>query len=253
MRHFKYLAAAAALTLAVVPFSMNAFAEGGVSDTEPVKVEAVCEHINPADINGRAVISVPEGASADVSIVYESPEYDAHSYYESSLEGGKSYYFDLEGRDNIGDDYRNYTVSVELTGGVYDVTSKAYTDTFSIPDGNDNPDSFCEKSYKFTVDGAESTAEWDVTLDEENAKEIAVHLDYVKLGDVNGDTNIDAVDANLVLGEYAALITERPSTLTPKGSIAADVNHDDVVDSSDAAKILAYYSASLTGGNPTLE
>lgn len=253
MRHFKYLAAAAALTLAAAPISMNVFAEGGASNTEPVKVEAVCEHINPADINGSVVVAVPEGVLANVSIVYESPEYDAHKYYESTLEGGKNYSFDIEGRDNIGDDYRNYTISVELNGGVYDITSEAYTDTFSIPDGNDNPDSFCEKSYAFTVDDRESSSEWDVTLDEENKKEIAVHLDYVKLGDVNGDTVIDASDANLVLVEYAMLITDRPSVLTSKSYIAADVNKDKTVDSSDAAKILVYYAASLTGGNPTME
>lgn len=253
MRHFKYLAAVVAFASAAVPFSMNAFAEGEVSDTEHVKVEAVCEHINPADINGRAVITVPEGVSANVSIIYESPEYDAHSYYASTVEGGKSYSFDLEGRDNIGDDYRNYTISVELTGGVYDITSVAYTDTFSIPDGNDDPDSFCEKSYVFNVDDHESTAEWDVTLDEENTKEIAVHLNYLMLGDVDGDTVINASDASLVLAEYAILITERPSILTSKSRIAADVNKDDTIDSSDAAKILIYYSASLTGGTPTLE
>lgn len=253
MRQFKYLAAVAALVSAAVPFSMNAFAEGRVSDTEPVKVEAVCEHFNPADINGRAVITVPEGVSANVSIIYESPEYDAHSYYANTVEGGKSYSFDLEGRDNIGDDYRNYTISVELTGGVYDITSVAYTDTFSIPDGNDDPDSFCEKSYVFTVDDHESTAEWDVMLNEENSKEIAVHLNYVMLGDVDGDTVINASDASLVLAEYSLRSTERPSALTPKKCIAADVNKDNTIDSSDAAKILIYYSASLTGGAPTLE
>lgn len=253
MRHFKYLSAAAALTLAAAPFSMNAYAEGETSDTEPIKVEAVCEHINPADINGKAIVTVPEGISADVSIIYDSPEYDAHSYYASTLEGGKSYSFELEGRDNIGDDYRNYTISVELTGGIYNITSVAYTDTFSIPDGNDNPDSFCEKSYTFTVDDSESATEWDVTLDEENTKEIAVHLNYLKLGDVDGDTVINSTDASLILAEYAMLITDRPSILTSKSRIAADVNKDNTIDSSDASKILAYYAASLTGGNPTLE
>lgn len=247
MRHFKILSAVCVLTLAAASVSMTADAEG----LEVIEVKTICEHFIQTDVNGKAFVTIPEGITADVSIAYESPEYDAHPYYESVLEGGATYSFDLEGRDITADDYRYYTISVELTGGVYNLTSEAYTDTFKIPDGNDNPDSFREISYTFTVDGEESDNPWDMPVDEDNVKEIAVHLDYVKLGDINEDGTIDSSDASLALVEYSALSTGKETTLTAKGSIVADVNKDNTIDSSDASKILLYYSVGSTGETPS--
>lgn len=220
-------------------------------ERELIPIEPACEHFNKVDINGRAVMCLPEGVTAEVSIIYSSPEYDEHVYYENTLEGGSDYSFEFEGRDITGDDYRLYTVSVVLTGGIYGLSSEAYSDTFDIPDGNDNPDSFREINYIFTVDDEDSKSTWDIVSSANNVNKVAFHLNYVKLGDVNGDKTIDSSDASAVLAEYAMLSTGGTGSFTAKQTVAADVNFDCVINSSDASSILGYYSASLTGETPS--
>ncbi|MBR3970083.1 MAG: hypothetical protein IKJ87_03295 [Ruminococcus sp.] len=215
------------------------------------KVTAVCEHINKADINGRVLVEIPAGVSADVTIVYESPEYDAHEYYKATLRGGKTYGFDVEGRDSVDGDYRIYKISVILSGGKYNITADSYSDSFTIPDGNDNPDSYREIMYKFTVDDKDSDVSWNVVNDAENKKEIAVHLNNVMKGDVNMDGIVDASDASLVLSEYAVLSTGGETSFSSKQIAAANVNNDRAIDSSDASAILVYYSKVSTGGTPS--
>ena len=56
-----------------------------------------------------------------------------------------------------------------------------------------------------------------------------------QLGDVNGDSYIDAADALLCLRASVGLIT-----LTPEQEAAADVNHDGLIDAGDAILILRY-------------
>lgn len=223
--------------------------------TEPeratIPINPVCEHFSRADVNGRAIMSLPEGATAKIKIFYSSPEYDEHVYYSGTLKGGYNYSFDFEGRDITEDDYRWYTVSVVMTGGIYNISSEPYTETFYIPDGNDNPDSFRDIKYIFTVDGEESKSTWDIISSEDYVNEVAFHLDYVKTGDVNNDFLIDASDASDVLAEYAMLSTGGTGKFTSRQKVAADVNKDELINSSDASNILAYYSAALTGGTPS--
>lgn len=216
-----------------------------------VKVEPVCEHIIKSDINGRVFLNIPDGASADVSIEYQSPEYDAHQYYNTTLLGGNNYYFDIEGRDISVSDYRVYKINVILKGGMYNMTADVYTDTFNIPDGNDNPDSFRTLSYTFSIDDAESDKSWNVISDDGTDKKIAVHLNSLMLGDVNQDSSVDSSDASLVLSEYAALSTGGQSSLSDKQKKAADVNKDGFINSSDSSKILSYYAEISTGGKPS--
>ncbi len=222
-----------------------------VTSANAVKVEPVCEHIIKSDINGKVLLSIPEDTSADVLIEYQSPEYDAHKYYETTLSGGKQYYFDIEGRDISVSDYRVYKIKVTLKGGMYDMTADVYTDSFNIPDGNDNPDSFRTISYTFTIDDAESETTWNVVSDNGIDKEIAVHLNSLMLGDVNMDSSVDSSDASLVLSEYAALSTGGQSSLSDKQKKAADVNKDGFIDSSDSSRILSYYAEISTGGKPS--
>lgn len=216
-----------------------------------VKIEPVCDHIIKSDINGRVFLSIPDGASADVSIEYQSPEYDAHQYYNTTLLGGNNYYFDIEGRDISVSDYRVYKINVILKGGMYNMTADVYTDTFNIPDGNDNPDSFRTLSYTFSIDDAESDKSWSVISDDGTDKKIAVHLNSLMLGDVNQDSSVDSSDASLVLSEYAALSTGGQSSLSDKQKKAADVNKDGFINSSDSSKILSYYAEISTGGKPS--
>ena len=58
----------------------------------------------------------------------------------------------------------------------------------------------------------------------------------LKLGDVNGDGEIDPTDAKLILRYFVG-----KTELTPEQLILADVNHDDEVDPTDAKMILRYY------------
>ena len=73
------------------------------------------------------------------------------------------------------------------------------------------------------------------------------------LGDIDGDGEINAVDASLILIEYAALSTGKKTTLTDEQTAAADLNDDKEVNSSDASLILGYYSFVSTGGKSTVE
>ena len=67
-------------------------------------------------------------------------------------------------------------------------------------------------------------------------------------GDVNFDGVIDAIDASMVLTEYARTSAGHAPTFTPRQMIAADWNDDGVVDAVDASAILDYYAKSSTGG-----
>ncbi len=73
----------------------------------------------------------------------------------------------------------------------------------------------------------------------------------VKLGDVNGDKEIDAIDASLVLAEYARKSTGKPLQFDDTKRAAADVNGDKEVDAVDASMILKYYSLKSTGKVPS--
>ncbi len=73
------------------------------------------------------------------------------------------------------------------------------------------------------------------------------------LGDINGDSTVDASDASNVLAVYALVSTGKESELTEAQIAAADVNKDGTIDASDASLILAYYAYISTGGTGTLE
>ncbi len=73
------------------------------------------------------------------------------------------------------------------------------------------------------------------------------------LGDINGDSTVDASDASNVLAVYALVSTGKESELTEAQIAAADVNKDGSIDASDASLILAYYAYISTGGTGTLE
>jgi len=72
-------------------------------------------------------------------------------------------------------------------------------------------------------------------------------------GNVNGDESVNAIDASIILREYADASTGKPSTLTYEEKIAADVNSDGSVDAVDASKVLQYYSYIATGGVGSIE
>jgi hypothetical protein len=73
------------------------------------------------------------------------------------------------------------------------------------------------------------------------------------LGDVNLDEAIDAIDASIILAEYARIATGATPNFTADQIKAADVNKDGAINSSDASIVLAYYSHISTGGKLTIE
>ena len=72
-----------------------------------------------------------------------------------------------------------------------------------------------------------------------------------KLGDVNGDGKVDAIDASKVLSEYARRSSSNPVKLFTENQLnVADVDANDHVDAVDASRILAYYAYTATTDNP---
>lgn len=65
---------------------------------------------------------------------------------------------------------------------------------------------------------------------------------YCKLGDVNSDGFVDAVDATSVLSEYARVSTGMPVSFDAYQQFVADYNNDSFVDAVDATFILAEYA-----------
>lgn len=73
------------------------------------------------------------------------------------------------------------------------------------------------------------------------------------LGDVNGDSLVDAVDATLILSNYAAVSTGQEFTLDEEQLKRADTNGDGLVDASDSTMVLGYYASVATGSTMTSE
>ncbi|MBO4523639.1 MAG: hypothetical protein J5723_03060 [Ruminococcus sp.] len=63
-----------------------------------------------------------------------------------------------------------------------------------------------------------------------------------KLGDVNANGIVDAVDASMVLQYYAKISTGSDGGFTEEQKLAANVTGDAIIDAVDAAKILSYYA-----------
>ncbi|MBQ8297617.1 MAG: hypothetical protein IJX77_07540 [Ruminococcus sp.] len=76
---------------------------------------------------------------------------------------------------------------------------------------------------------------------------------YCKLGDVDGEGNINALDASMVLTEYAMTATNQGSILTDVRKSAANVNKDANIDALDASLILTYYAYTATNGTESFE
>ena len=73
----------------------------------------------------------------------------------------------------------------------------------------------------------------------------------ISKGDINGDGLIDAVDATLILMEYANLSTGGISTFSDSQKVSADINKDGLTDACDSSLILAFYAYLSTNGTET--
>lgn len=95
--------------------------------------------------------------------------------------------------------------------------------------------SVIEKINNFRLRGLPDTA---VT---EYAENTGIEI-YCKIGDVNCDNFIDAVDSSLVLSEYANISTGGESSFDTYQKYVADYNNDGFVDAVDATLILVEYA-----------
>lgn len=77
--------------------------------------------------------------------------------------------------------------------------------------------------------------------------------DTLNLGDINSDGLVDAVDASLILAEYARLSTGSDYSFSENQIAAADANSDGLIDAVDSSLVLAYYAYLSTGGTMTFE
>lgn len=68
----------------------------------------------------------------------------------------------------------------------------------------------------------------------------------LRLGDIDNDGIISAIDASLVLGEYARLATGQESGFTEEQKIAGDTDRNGKITAVDASSILSYYAYSAT-------
>ncbi len=213
-------------------------------------IAPVYKHFNKNDVNGKVTVEIPDKASAEIKINFTSPEVTDEPYYITKADGGNSYSFDIEGRDTTDDDYRNYTLNVAVTGGVYNDTA-VYTDTFTVPDGNDNPDSFRDITYSFTIDNEYTGNKWEILSETKTHKNIVLHINHYLKGDVNGDNLIDAVDATQIQQYYAKLSASGEDTFNERQKLSADVNGDNLIDAVDATQIQQYYAKLSAVGTAT--
>ena len=73
------------------------------------------------------------------------------------------------------------------------------------------------------------------------------------LGDVNGDTLVNAVDASEVLSEYARTSTGSAPLFSDDQIKCGDVDKNGTLNAVDASHILSYYAYRSTGGTLTFE
>ena len=71
-------------------------------------------------------------------------------------------------------------------------------------------------------------------------------------GDPTGDSRIDAVDASMILANYAAFSTEK-KTPTDEDYATSDINKDNKIDSVDASIVLSYYAFTSTNSDMAFE
>ena len=241
----------AAVIITAIPFG-NVLAAGESETKLPVYPDS----FNKNDVNGTVMIELPEDVTAHVEITFDSPEGKGISYYDCNMDG--TGYFDIEGRDTTDDDYRNYNLTISLTGGEYGRTAEV-TDTFTVLDPNDHPNTFTIFEYKFTADNDYSAESAELTKEDNFGsvaggytyyKEYTLHLG-VLMGDVDGDGIITGSDATLALAEYTRISSGSEETFSDYQKTVSDVNKDNILNGTDATMILRYYTELSSGGDPS--
>ncbi|MDE6678980.1 MAG: Ig-like domain-containing protein, partial [Ruminococcus sp.] len=85
-------------------------------------------------------------------------------------------------------------------------------------------------------------------------KEISIYADTVqRIGDVNNDGLINAIDATYILTEYAKISTGGKGTFSDVQKTLADIDKNGFIDAVDATYVLSYYAYISTGGQLDIE
>ncbi|HRR75894.1 MAG TPA: dockerin type I domain-containing protein [Ruminococcus sp.] len=261
MRSLKLTALVSAASMAVLSAIPAGAANAAMPDISSYFVKPTFEYFNEADVNGIVGLKLPKTVSAHVEVTFDSPEGLAFPYYTTDVKAGGIAAFQIEGYSNTKDDYRNYHINIQMTGGTYNTSASPFTEEFTVPDINDDPDSFVAVGYEFKLDDkiSESDIEYtgtkqltgtykgkEVTAD---IKSYNLHLNGVIKGDVTGEGVVDGSDATLVLKEFGSQLAGNGTTLDARQLLAADVDGDGTVDGSDATLILKYFG--LIAANQT--
>ena len=120
------------------------------------------------------------------------------------------------------------------------IYGKGFTICNSVSSNEENNDNNIA-NFNGTIYG------YDESTAEEYAKEYGYNFKSLgkapyKLGDVNNDGNINAVDASAVLSYYANVSTNKNGGFTDSQKNASDINHDGLINAVDASCILSYYA-----------
>lgn len=124
----------------------------------------------------------------------------------------------------------NVSFTSEATGGVYEIAmyNKGNYFTSVIP------------RY---VDDITKTIE---VFPAEYSKTLKISCSDRMLGDVNNDGKINAVDASMILAEYAKVSSNNPTSFSADQEVAADIDGNYKYDAVDASGVLAYYAYTAT-------
>lgn len=73
-------------------------------------------------------------------------------------------------------------------------------------------------------------------------------IELIPYGDVNSDNTVDALDASLILAEYANISTSKVPSFDDKQTSYGDVDKNNTINALDASKVLSYYAYKAAGG-----
>lgn len=262
MRYNKFAALISAASMAVMSAMPVMQANAEAPDLSDFLAEPVFEYFNDADVNGAIGVLLPDTVSAHVEITFDSPEGLNFPYYVKDMKAGGGTLFQIEGYSNTEDDYRNYHISIEMYGGIFDIAAEPFIADFTVPDGNDDPDSFTAIAYNFLLDDevGESEIEYiDSEFNEDSIKDKKVisekknyklHLNGYLKGDINRDGIVDGTDATLVLNEFGTVMGDGESTFNGRQFAAGDIDGSGAIDGSDATLILKYFGMASAEQEP---
>lgn len=142
-------------------------------------------------------------------------------------------------------------ISKDTPAGEYDIVFATRENTEPDESGQfGSVTSYCYIYYGLS----DLTSDGDVKIPlTQDLKIIVSDNNNYKLGDVNFDGAVNALDASLVLTAYANTATGKDSGFTDIQKIVGDVNKDNDINALDASNILSYYAYTATGGDKSFE